>query len=65
MLTTMTECKLWDINNDDVEWSGQAIYFINLDAYDGKITEADIETHGIPTGAHYLILIEKADQEIN
>lgn len=65
MLTTKTDCALWNINDDNMEWSGEAIYFVNLDAYDGKITEEDIQNYGIPTGAHYLILIEKVSQEIN
>jgi len=65
MVTAMTDCQLMSLHSDEVEWSGQAIYVVNLDAYDGKISLDEIDESGIPTGAHYLLLLDKSKNEIN
>lgn len=65
MVTAMTDCQLINLNSDEVEWSGTAIYVVNLDAYGGKISLDEIDQTGIPTGAHYLLLLDKQNNEIN
>ena len=65
VVVAMTDCEMRSLRSDTVEWSGAAIHIINLDAYSGKISPEEMAKIGIPTGTHYLLLLNKLKNEIN